>query len=171
MISWRIELQEDNSWFYKYNLTDANGEAFEAQAVSHWLLEVSPNVTLNDFWGFNGSPIELNDWETANGFDFPSALKLEYGGDGFGEWSFYSYRAPVWGDFFAKDGRVPGTNDWNYAWNTGFFDDDPLSPAESGSIANKILRPDTETTVPEPTTIGLLGLGLAGLATRFRKRK
>jgi hypothetical protein len=164
-MEWWVTLQTNNSWLYQYNLTDIYGNPL-TKAVSHWYVEVSPNVTVDDFWGFEG------DWEfvdeTHGGTPFPNALKLDYGdadGDGY---SFYSWRAPVWGDFFAKDGV--DEEGQVYAWNAGFYDPDPTDAAADGSIGNKILRPDT-TVVPEPTTMLLLGMGMLGLAARKLRRK
>jgi hypothetical protein len=140
-IAWQISQMGDLSWCYNYYITELDGSPLDPGALSHWIVEVSPGTTLDDFWGFNGQPIEIGDnWETEAGFTFEGrGMKLDYGGEGQTEWSFYSWRNPVWGDFFAKD--------------------------------DKILRPDTETMIPEPTTIGLLGLGLVGLGARLRKRR
>ncbi len=171
-IAWQISQMGDLSWCYNYYITELDGSPLDPGALSHWIVEVSPGTTLDDFWGFNGQPIEIGDnWETEAGFTFEGrGMKLDYGGEGQTEWSFYSWRNPVWGDFFAKDGQAGGEG-LNTAWNAGFFDDDPLDPAADGSIGYKILRPDTETMIPEPTTIGLLGLGLVGLGARLRKRR
>ncbi len=167
-IEWWVSQQADNSWNYRYNLTDTLGNAL-TKAVSHWYIEVSPNTTVNDFWGFDGV-WEFVD-ETHGGTSFPSALKLDYSPPDDLGYSFYSWRAPVWGDFYAKDGVYGSPNgEQVYAWNAGFYNPDPLAPAADGSIEYKVLRPDTVTVIPEPTTLGLLGLGMLGFAVRrFRK--
>jgi hypothetical protein len=169
-ISWWVEQQMDNSWHYTYNITDTLGNALR-KAVSHFQIEVSPNVMENDFWGFGGSWFFTD--ETQSGIPFVNSLRLDYGAEGQTEWSFYSTRAPVWGDFFAKDGTY-GSPDGAmlYAWNTGFYDADPLVGPSDGSIGNKILRPDTSNgVVPEPGTLGLIGLGLMGLVAGRRRLK
>ncbi len=163
-ISWRIEQQTDLSWFYRYQLTDLQGVPFTEGAVSHLTIEVSPNVTREDFWGFNGSPYVLGSSD-----DILHALKFDYGSDGQLEWNGYSSRAPVWGDFYAKDGRAGGLG-LNTAKNAGFDAPDPLVAPTNGSIGNKILRPDTYTDIPEPGTLGLLGLGILGAVARLRRR-
>jgi PEP-CTERM motif len=165
---WWVEQQVDNSWFYKYAMSDTLGNAL-VKAVSHWYIEVSPNVTSDDFWGFGGAWSFVS--ETHGGTAFPNSLKLDYGESGQTEWSFYSSKTPVWGDFYAKDGTTGGPNgETIYAWNSSFGQPDPLNPAADGSINYKILRPDSVTTIPEPGTLGLIGIGLAGLALRRRRK-
>jgi hypothetical protein len=96
-------------------------------------------------------------WNADDGTDFTATL--------------VTARAPVWGDFYAKDRKTDQVD--NAAWNTGFLDADPLDLPANGSIDNHALVPDTVTTpVPEPGTLLLVGTGLAsagaheGLAAR-----
>ena len=92
-ISWDIEQQVDNSWFYEYTITDLDGYAIDPGALSHWVVEVSPDVTEADFWDFNGSPHDLGCWKDAP--EITKGLKLDYGAEGQTVWSFYSTRIPT----------------------------------------------------------------------------
>lgn len=160
-IEWMIQDQPDGSWYYEYWLTDAAGNPWETAAVSHFTLEISPDATATDFWGTDG--LEFGSFD-----GLESAMKLDYGAT---HYSFYSNRAPVWGDFYAKDG-VAGGLGWNEAYNAGFGDPDPMDMPTDGSIGNKILRPDTSTTVvPEPGTMLLMGIGIAGAGVVRRLRR
>jgi hypothetical protein len=165
MISWTVT-QEGSKWLYVYNLSREDGSALKKPAVSHFTLEISPNVdTQNDFWGFNGSPVEFGSFE-----GITNAMKLDYGDKDQLEWSFYSNRVPTWGDFYAIGGNPAGA--WGTMWNAGFYDPDPMTGPTNGTIGNKILRPDTEyTVVPEPSTMLLMGLGLAAAGVVRRRRQ
>lgn len=168
-ISWNVSQVDSYWWKYEYWLRDGNGNLLEGDdikaAVSHFTLEVSPGVTYDDFRNANGSPIELSDFSDQTGdAAIENALKFDFEK---GYFSIESIRIPTWGDFYAKDGwyRDPNTGARipNNAWNAGYALADPLDAAPAdGAYMNKLLRPDTQTAIPEPGTMLLFGLGLAG---------
>lgn len=85
---------------------------------------------------------------------------------------FWSDRAPVWGDFYMKDGVY--SSSFVYAYNRD-FGKDPMLVGVSNKVLNDYLgfipRPDTYgVTVPEPTTWMALGIG-TGIATLARRRR
>ena len=103
-ISWEINQNADYSWDYRYSFrNDAGG--YLSKQISHMVVAISPNATLRDFWGANG-PLEIQTWSG----DDPSnpgmpgelyGLKIDIAAE---EYFFTSTKAPVWGDFYVKDG-------------------------------------------------------------------
>lgn len=169
-INWEISQNADYSWDYRYWFRNFAG-GVPSKAISHMVLAISPDATLRDFWEANG-PLEIQTWSGADPSNpgMPGelyGLKIDISDD---EYSFTSSKAPVWGDFYIKD----GTLDMNpvYAYNTTFGQDDPLDPPSNGSLNYKILRPDSITMIPEPSTLLLFGsaLALAGGVRRFRRK-
>lgn len=83
-------------------------------------------------------------------------------------WRFQAQRNPVWGDFYAKDGKDGGA--WTYLYNTGFTanDTDPTVGPHDGSEQNHILRPNGPTAVtPELPPSALMGLGMVPLGLAY----
>lgn len=184
-------------WLYEYEWFG------DSKDLSHIIIEVSSNFTSDDILaistdaslqqdspslathsaGGNSNPSMPEDmyglkFDLANGTDVES-LKF----------SILTWRAPEWGDFYAKDGTDGGSE--VYAYNRGFVssDSDPVvvqdvkSILESGGTltyeSDHILRPDSviikngttpPTEVPEPATLGLLGLGMLAIGA-IRRRK
>jgi hypothetical protein len=170
-LTWIVNENANGSWTYTYQFTDGFGNA-PAKQISHMVIAISPDATRNDFWDASG-PIEIQTWSG----DDPSnpgmpgeifGVKIDIAGD---EYHITSSKAPVWGDFYIKDGTLD--NNPVYAYNSTFGTPDPDDPPADGSINYKILRPDSITTmIPEPSTLLLFGsaLAFAGGIRRFRRK-
>ncbi len=173
-MEWTVTQNQDLTWHYDYLLSHPDGE------TSHILLEVSPTFGLDNLLNPGGDfgEILLQTWTDQEGN--PNLPDILYGIK-FNETSgtathiyFDSDRAPMWGDFYAKDGNSGGQG-VNTAWNAGFTlpDSDPITvPPHDGSEMNHILVPDTQVNpIPEPMTLLLLSGGLLAGALAHRRRR
>lgn len=174
-ISWQVYWDND-LWHYRYELTSTGKD------ISHFIIEVSPSFSsediLNCSWDY--SYVEIDTFTDGQGNSNPNIPGPIYGikFDGYGPdseyWviSFDSRRAPVWGDFYAKDGVSQGVG-VNAAWNEGFLRDDPTAPPSNDTIDNHILRPDTVTEIPEPSgfLVAISCLGSYAGMMRLRRKK
>lgn len=167
-IEWEVGENEDGSWHYAYFITVYQG------AVSHFILETSEPLPEGHIFDPSGQfeGLIIGDWfyPGSGNPDMPGPV---YGIKFDDTWGttftveFDSWRLPVWGDFYAKDGQTGGAG-LNQFWNSGFLLPDPTAPPWDTSIDDHILRPDSY--IPEPGTMTLLGLGLLGLGY-IRRRK
>ncbi len=176
-------------WTYAYTFT------VDQKSPSHHLIEVSLDFTESNIEGTDGdAPFQEGPkWFHPSGGtgaqpNMPGdlfGLKFDSSQDGLTDtWIIVSDKAPMWGDFYSKNGKSDGI--FAEAWNTGFgidVIDSPtdgnnptfITPVESDSFwAAWALVPDTDNGgnghVPEPGTLVLLGSGLIGLAIYSRRR-
>ncbi len=173
-LSWTVSEQTGNTWLYEYRLQ------VPAKDISHIILETSPTFTPADASGFRWSndgchwtdytvtsdDVKLQQISQGNN-GMPSAmygLKFDTLTDSYSlYWQFSSGRSPVWGDFYARDGKNDGQ--YVYLYNSGFTAADPTNPPANGSLNGHLLVPDT---VPEPLTMAMLVVAGLGLLARPR---
>lgn len=197
-ISWNIENigvttlnnEEVVLWNYSYTLD------VTAKDISHTIIEVSDVFTeLNILGGVQSvtalEGFELNNYTSVDqGGSNPGmpgsihGIKVDVASDTTSlTWSFNSNIGPVWGDFYAKDGKDTQGTVEVYLYNTGFAADDPTTPVDPNAegyvdVLDHIVVPDSAATtppdeegpgiIPEPTTAML---GALGLLLILRRRK
>lgn len=176
-VTWTIS-QNGGVWHYEYAFSKADGSPLEKE-TSHFIISLSENIQSGDVFNFTGdfdlgAPPEIGVYGPGKeNPGFPAGetifgLKVNLDGDHVMV-GFDSFRAPMWGDFYAKDGVTGGL--WNFAYNTDLGvevanpnDYSGAAVDADGNELYKILVPDT---VPEPASLTLLALG--GLLLRRKK--
>ncbi len=184
-------------WKYDYTITagtyDEQGGSVD-KAVSHWILEVSPLVTaenwqdyffFEDMTPFETKLYEFDDYTstgpkkpnpympagtTLHGFKF-NTTEAEQAQESI-SFSFWSTQQPVWGNFYAVDGTEYDT--WAVAYNEGFTVDPLDATGDPLDYTRWIPTPDTEPglIIPEPgLSVLALGAFLVGAFARHRKGK
>ena len=180
MLGWNIS-NVAGIWNYSYQIRNADGTVPTEPNLSHIILEVSSIINDDNLarylWDFNVSPASGDPQGYTTGgsnpnmpaagiygikFDNPDNVEPYLGYN----ISFKSTQAPIWGDFYAKDGKHDAV--WATAWNTG-FGTDPTSTTTS--FVDWIPTPDT-VQVPEPGILILLGLAMSavGIASRYVRK-
>lgn len=166
-ITWAISENANGSWHYLYTFD------VEEKALSMIIFQVSDTFRMPDF--VTGSLTGPGDFSLGTWFGWEGmpgsirGLKFESFSDGT-EWTvaFDTMRAPMWGNFYAKDGKevTDAGKIRVYAYNSDFgtlTDDQRYDNTFAGDF---IAVPDTRVPIPAAVLLGLLGLGAAGLKLR-----
>jgi hypothetical protein len=188
-ISWDITGPDAGWWTYSYTISGVGDNVPLTKALSHFILEVTNPVggiddPLEWDWDSPFAPSEEHTTYDPNSSN-PGLPGPIYGvkwdtppdddDDDDDDWTifavtFRSVREPVWGDFYAKDGkdRKDG-GDETYAYNSGFG----VDPAPGATDYTAwIARPNGSDSVPEPSSLVVWGFGfLACLAAAGFKRR
>lgn len=164
-LSWSVK-QLGSSWIYDYGWSTTRKE------LSHIIFGVSETFTAANVLEGTSSGWELG-WFGDEGNSNPGIPDLIYGmkweGDGlYDMFRLVSDRAPMWGDFYAKDGKDGGDN--VYAYNSSYGLSSDALP-EGTAPYGFILVPDTVTSpIPEPHTLALFGIGSLMILGKMGKR-
>ncbi|OPY66803.1 MAG: hypothetical protein A4E63_02434 [Syntrophorhabdus sp. PtaU1.Bin050] len=168
-ISWKIIAPNSNSdlWSYTYTV-DPVGK----KDVGFSIFETGTTATSADFVFPKGYDVEGPKlWkEGGSSTDYMPAdiygIKFDFGGKNSATYSFQSTLAPVWGDFYSRDGKSGGIT--NTAFNVGFGHD----PFSQYYTTPWIPTPGARTGVPEPSTAVLLILSMIGFgALKMEKQR
>ena len=175
-LSWEVN-DEEYVGFWAYNYTWETA----LKDLSHIMIEVSSTFSvdnihiISDGWDTEDAPTTYSPGTGNSNPGMPGDLygiKWNTSVDAtFYQFSIVTDRAPMWGDFYAVDGKNQNSGDEiPYAYNS-MFGTDAAEVIGNGNAGGWVLVPDTVSTpVPEPATMLLLGFGLIGLGVIGRKK-
>ncbi len=200
-IEWDITRPTQNDpYHYQYWITNETGGALD-RGLSHIILQISDTFGLDDFLDADGDITSLPsgwdlrsdetgdptrwgpNYEGASGnpgmpADIPG-ISVNGGGGTTFHFEIFTFRDPMEGSFYAKDGNLPMGGGPVIAYNTGLTDPDgyfiwvpdttTTPPGDDDDDPND--DDQDPTAIPEPmtTTLSLLG-GLALLGATRRRR-
>jgi hypothetical protein len=175
-LSWNIQPVGEDMWHYEYVWHTDGAD------LSHIIIEVSEGAEEEDFTNWEYEYAEVAEGEPTDpewfspsdsgnsnpglpGSIYGFKLNTDPSVPMFG-FSFDTWRSPVWGDFYAKDGKQGHGPDgtFTYAYNAGFT-------AEDANDGLHIARPDgCQVRVPDGgLTVLLLGISLLGVEALRRR--
>lgn len=174
-IDWIVTANLNGTWTYNYSI-DVTNSPSQIKNVSHFILEVTNDAFPFNILGGTSSPIEgpqvYSGTQPSNPL-LPNDLygvKFDFGSsDGTVDYTIVTDRAPVWGVFYAKDGKTGGNDVVAYANALNQAD---YMANESLAITDFIVRPDgAESPVPIPAAIWLFGSAVLGFFGLVRRSK
>ncbi len=164
-ITWNVTQNADLTWHYQYVFDVPKKD------LSHIIFEVSDTFSEVDFLGPGDAHLKTWYDQGKSNPGLPAPLYgLKFAGSGLSTTvEFNSTRAPMWGDFYAKDGKEKVAKHEKidvYAYNTSFGVDTTDFKIAVPDTANVEPPPDVVTPLPGAVLLGLLGLSAAGLRLR-----
>jgi len=165
VLNWSTD-QTGSLFTYTY---DFNTNSGEAQVLSHITIETSPGFAEGDVLSGTTSGWEVGPDGSATPVDgtLSNIYGIKWDGNQSGSLTtvtLLTYRTPVWGDVFLKDGQVD-------AWNSGYALEDPTTAVTGNWTSYGWLGVPDTTVIPIPGAVWLLGSGLLGLVAVRRKMK
>jgi hypothetical protein len=165
-LSWIVSFDSSsNYWTYRYTFT-TDGKP----GISHVITEVSATFDKDNIEEGTTERYELGTYTPYNpsnpgipGYLYGLKFEVPAGNSGRNfSWTIVTDRAPMWGDFYAKGGSN------GYVYNTEFGNTNDAPIGNNKNLFGWVLVPDTVSTVPEPETLILIGIGILFIVLTLR---
>ncbi|RNC70412.1 MAG: hypothetical protein ED859_06285 [Desulfuromonadales bacterium] len=173
-LSWNVSSVGGGRWEYVYTF-DVVPTSGKIKELSHFIVEVTQDGAPFNILAGTSAPKEGPATYRLSGSNplMPNPLygvKFDFGSTGGNAvYTMVTDRAPVWGNFYVKDGKDGGTS--VVAWNNGLSHADYRTNLNLSS-ADFIVRPDgSATPAPVPAALWLFGSGLVGMIGVRRRVK